>query len=315
MITYKKYTVMPGAVLHTMDRTLLSFWIGLKAYLLYVSTNVGKMIKLQVPRRARCNQYADSRLAESSFFHLCVGTAKRFEGNNRLVRKLVSSDKTKAANETLQDRRPSLSRLSEGSSYIKHGFSTSDCPHLAPKPKLSVNHENHRVSASSHTLSVDSPSTPLDSNQIDISTPSPESTGLNSDLSRGYDILVRLPGDEPGKTKQMVASIDTQCTGVNLMRSEIWFDRLNEDGRGRLEPVNDEYVTTLGSESIQVIGIARGLEWHFKNGARTYKSDFHIVKMHRFDVLLGSTTIREHGLLQPGADLRRHLEKDTMDDC
>ncbi|KAL4994750.1 hypothetical protein BDV10DRAFT_144850 [Aspergillus recurvatus] len=126
------------------------------------------------------------------------------------------------------------------------------------------------------------------------------------DLGSGYDILARLPGDAPDRTQQMTASIDTQLRKINLMRREVWH-RLNA-GRGNLEQLDEDcFVRNLGSERIRVLGVVRNVEWRFKKGARTYKSDFYIIEM-RYDVLLGTDTINKYRLLRVGSDLLEHLE-------
>lgn len=111
----------------------------------------------------------------------------------------------------------------------------------------------------------------------------------------------------------MAASLDTQCRGLNLMSSEAW-DRLNEDGRGVLESAGDAFVRNLGPHRLRVLGLVRGLEWHFKNGYRTYTDDFHVFDMRDFDVLIGSQSIYQYRLLEPGPDLRRHMERDAVDE-
>ncbi|KAL4908382.1 hypothetical protein BDW74DRAFT_100240 [Aspergillus multicolor] len=133
-------------------------------------------------------------------------------------------------------------------------------------------------------------------------------SGSAQDIGAGHDILVRLRGDAPDRTQQMTASMDTQLMEINLMRREVW-DRLNEDGRGILEHLDDDcYVRNLGSEEIPIQGVVRNLEWRFKKGAKTYQSDFYIISM-RFDVLIGTDTINEYQLLRFGPDLSEHFEK------
>ncbi|RDW65829.1 retropepsin-like aspartic protease [Aspergillus mulundensis] len=133
-------------------------------------------------------------------------------------------------------------------------------------------------------------------------------SGCVHDLGSGLDIVVRLPGDAPDRTQQVTASMDTQLIKINLMRREVW-DRLNIDGRGNLEHLDDDYyVRNLGSEEIRIEGVVRNLEWRFKKGAKTYQSDFYIISM-RYDVLIGTDTINAYRLLRVGSDLLEHLEK------
>lgn len=132
-------------------------------------------------------------------------------------------------------------------------------------------------------------------------------------VSAAQNIVVGLPGDDPSRKRQMAASLDTQCRGLNLMSSEAW-DRLNEDGRGVLESAGDAFVRNLGPHRLRVLGLVRGLEWHFKNGYRTYTDDFHVFDIRDFDVLIGSQSIYQYRLLEPGPDLRRHMERDAVDE-
>ncbi|KAL5040907.1 hypothetical protein BDW71DRAFT_212632 [Aspergillus fruticulosus] len=179
---------------------------------------------------------------------------------------------------------------------------------LAPSAQRLPDHGSRRGSSSSRTLTINTPLEFPDPNVPVLSNTSRELLDLDKYLSSGLDIILKLPGDGPEQTHQAAASLDTQLVKVNLMRREVWEGRLNDEGRGHLELDHDAYVTTMKSDPIPIIGVARGVEWHFKNGSRTYTSDFHVIEMERFDVLLGSDTIRQYQLVELGPDVRRHLQ-------
>ncbi|KAL4973019.1 hypothetical protein BDW66DRAFT_154224 [Aspergillus desertorum] len=193
--------------------------------------------------------------------------------------------------------------------HYRQSSSTRSGKQLAPSARRLCDHERSRVSSSSRTLTVSTFLELPDPKAPVISNTSPEGLDLDEYLSSGLDILLKLPGDGPEQTHQAAASIDTQLVNVNLMRREVWEERLNGEGRGQLESDNDAYVTTMKSDRIPIIGVTRGVEWHFKNGSRTYTSDFHVIDMERFDVLLGSDTIRQYQLVELGPDVRHHLQR------
>ncbi|KAL2831696.1 hypothetical protein BDW59DRAFT_123693 [Aspergillus cavernicola] len=231
----------------------------------------------------------------------------------RFLQNLASRDRVEAALETPYGRGLSLLRPSKRP-FHSRSSSTNNRAQSASVLSLPTGRENYRAPGSSQTLCNNNLPMPPESKPPEISKSLSGRLGFGNHLSSGHHIRMRLPGDEPSRTQQMIASIDTQCQGLNLMRRDVWYDRLNEDGRGILEPVDDVTVRNLGSERIRVIGVVRGLEWYFKNGYRTYNSDFYIIDMDGFDVLFGSDTIHENQLLQPGPDLRYHLEKNATNE-
>lgn len=128
--------------------------------------------------------------------------------------------------------------------------------------------------------------------------------GKGNDIAAGFDVVMRLDGDEPAQQRLATGTLDTQCDRMDLMSYHVW-NRLNE-GRGTLDRVDDMALRTLGPGKVKVLGIARGVEWRFKWGSKTYRSDFYVTEMDRFDVLVGSETILRYDLLRPGSDLERH---------
>jgi hypothetical protein len=122
-----------------------------------------------------------------------------------------------------------------------------------------------------------------------------------------FPILVR--GNEnvtPAKALGMYAWLDTGCV-KNLMDYR-HFARLEEPDKIRFEPSNVDIVT-LNGKRMKVHGIARGLLWGFREGFRTYISDFYVLEMDLFDALVGWETIFEYDVLQLGIDTKLHLDK------
>lgn len=128
--------------------------------------------------------------------------------------------------------------------------------------------------------------------------------GKGNDITLGFDVVMRLDGDEPAQQRLATVTFDTQCDRMDLMSYSVW-KRLNE-GRGTLDRVDDMALRTLGPGKVEILGIARGVEWRLKWGSKTYRSDFYVTDMDRFDVLVGSETILRYDLLRPGSDLERH---------
>ncbi|KAL4913782.1 hypothetical protein BDW62DRAFT_205247 [Aspergillus aurantiobrunneus] len=221
---------------------------------------------------------------------------------NQLVRRGARRD---AAADTHCGQAPSSPNIPKAAHYHRNS-SISDNTQSAPQSQLPRVNETNRISGSSHTVVFDPALDSPDSVVSDVPDPSPGGSELDGHLSAGYDVLLKLPGDSPEQTQPAAASLDTQLRWINLMRRGLWDDRLNEHGRGELEPVHDVYVKPMGSGSIPVVGVVRRVEWLLKNGARTYISDFHVVDDDRFDILIGDDTIKQYRLLQLGDDLRQH---------
>ncbi|KAL4951072.1 hypothetical protein BDW69DRAFT_186730 [Aspergillus filifer] len=122
------------------------------------------------------------------------------------------------------------------------------------------------------------------------------------------DILVRGPDDSPKDDINVCALLDTGLEGYCLMASS-HFDRLNKDGRITLEePSNHESEGLHGSRK-KARGIARALTWHFANGGKTFESDFLILDLDQYDVVISSGTIWEKKLLRVGRDLFEYFEE------
>jgi hypothetical protein len=200
-----------------------------------------------------------------------------------------------------------------------HSDSSEEVHYHKPSPLRTDSHSTlsaQRLSVLSSRLVLSSSRTSIVnipvSNVPVISNISPERSDFDENIGRPVEIVLKFPGDGPKQTHQAVASIDTQLVNVNLMRREVWDERLNEDRRGRLELDHNAYVTTMKSERIPIIGVARGVEWHLKYGPRTYVSDFHVLEMGGFDVLIGSDTITQYRLVSAGPDLSYHLKNRPM---
>ncbi|KAL4780593.1 hypothetical protein BJX76DRAFT_337594 [Aspergillus varians] len=218
-----------------------------------------------------------------------------------LARNEVSPDRGQAGM-TDSGCRKSSSDTSQETQYVRDSSANSTSQLAQSDP----DHGNHRRLGNSHTLVAN---THLKRPDSEISDKSNSQAGdLVHFISEGIDVIMRFGGDDPEHTIQTAASIDTQLRPINLMRRAVW-DRLNGIGRGELMPINERYIEFMGLKSIQVIGVARGVEWYFKNGYKIYTSDFHIIENDHFDVLIGTRTIVEYELLKLGTDLRYHLER------
>ncbi|KAL4747206.1 hypothetical protein BDW72DRAFT_183226 [Aspergillus terricola var. indicus] len=225
--------------------------------------------------------------------------------HNRLLPTLLDRAKQKVER---QRRRGFRSDSSDVAHYREFSTARSDSQSAPSARRLPV-HSTRRVLSSSRTSIADTLVGFHVSNVPVKPDISPERSDFDKRIDRPFDILLRLPGDGPDQTHQAVASIDTQLMKVNLMRREVWDERLNEHGRGHLELDHNAYVTTIKSERIPIMGVARGVEWHLKYGPRTYTSDFHVIEMGGFDILIGSDTITQYGLVSAGFDLRYHMRR------
>lgn len=170
--------------------------------------------------------------------------------------------------------------------------------------------ENPGSSGSSETRQVESlePTSSGFAERHSLKSPS-GAPRLDYDLSTPLDIMVRLPGDDLSLARPSAGALDTQCD-INILSSRVWAG-LNDDGRWVLEAPGVVCVRGLGSGTLPVIGVARGLEWHFKHRYRTYIDDFHVIDMERFDVLIGSDTIHKYQLFMPGPDIQEYMRRES----
>ncbi|KAL2814900.1 hypothetical protein BDW59DRAFT_17442 [Aspergillus cavernicola] len=229
----------------------------------------------------------------------------RFWKPTRSVRDSVSPDHAQSAVVTHRGHRPLPPNVSQGGSRSQN-LSINLTTQLASVSQQFADREDPQVSDDSRTLHDGiPPGTPNTKSSI-IS----DSQHGRSELSKcfSYDVVVRRPGDSPANNYRLIASVDTQCK-VNLLNYEHW-KTLNRDGRVAMRPVEDEAVKPLESSSIRVLGLVR-LEWQFSQGSCTYEDVFRIIEMEDYDVLIGSDTVREHQVLQPGTELQRHMRKDA----
>ncbi|KAL4775848.1 hypothetical protein BDW60DRAFT_103153 [Aspergillus nidulans var. acristatus] len=152
-----------------------------------------------------------------------------------------------------------------------------------------------------------------------IKAPEPSSTADRGSLYRYLTdrgnltrapILVQRPGGNPDNAIQMVATVDTGNEGPNLMALR-HFKRVNKGGKVVLEPLDAE-IEGVGGSRVKAIGMVRGLNWQFKNGFKTYESDFCVVDMPRYDVLISWGTIWKYKILKLGSDLTHHLEQAAL---
>ncbi|KAL2863170.1 retropepsin-like aspartic protease [Aspergillus lucknowensis] len=240
---------------------------------------------------------------------LCPSVLSQRFGN----RPRPSSRGHQATVEIHHERRLISSGRARGS-FGRQLSSSSNITQLVPSSQLPTTREGSQGSGSIQTLVDIIPLGTSLTQATDVTdlrlgeTELSHLQGLPVDINSPLDIVVRRRGDSHRGNKLVVASIDTGCDGINLMNMECW-ELLNEDEPRPLEPVQGLYVQPLGSNRIQVEGVVRAVEWHLRNGSRTYTDDFYIIRMERFDVLLGSDTISKHKLVEPGPDLRKHLTR------
>jgi hypothetical protein len=103
------------------------------------------------------------------------------------------------------------------------------------------------------------------------------------------------------------AAIDTQCEGFGLLSYDAW-ERLSRHSNRLLVPCPGKTIHPLQSESddqgqIPVIGIAGHVEWHFLHGLRTYISNFPVIHMGKYDVIIGKKAIQKYNLIRSEVDI------------
>jgi hypothetical protein len=122
-----------------------------------------------------------------------------------------------------------------------------------------------------------------------------------------YTIKAKLSKDKVPETV-LLAALDTQCEGEGLLSYDAW-ERLNRHSNYSLVPCpGDTIHPLLQSEShdksrILVIGKARDVIWTFLRDSRTYTSNFFVVRMGKYDVIIGQETIQKYGLIRPEVDV------------
>ncbi|KAL4867947.1 hypothetical protein BDV12DRAFT_197807 [Aspergillus spectabilis] len=212
-------------------------------------------------------------------------------------------DRTRAADETRRGHEPPTSSIGRDP-YDEE----------SPHPSLTISAEpSHLPSSFGDPRALSSSRTLLNSitstcigvhGSVNSDSRSGSSISIDRRNCLRTKILVRLPEDRPDHALLMIASLDTQCWGADLMALR-QFERLNKDNRIVLHPV-DAVIEPLKGPPVRVVGIARGLTWTLEEGYRTYTTDFYVIDMDRYDVLIGWDTIFKYELLHTGADLGYH---------
>ncbi|KAL3458637.1 hypothetical protein BJX64DRAFT_220803 [Aspergillus heterothallicus] len=243
-----------------------------------------------------------------SFFDKIRETASSIPLFNRRPRKNSPDNIARAADATYPND-PAMSHRGFLQSLIRSlRFSSKELnPEISRHPQSPVVSRNPRQSDSS-TLSDSAQSSDSGAQASTSSSRSTESTILTSSRnSERFHILVK--GHEnirPEEALGMNACFDTGCAGDLMGRHH--FDRLKREHNIRMYPSKADIVSLCGKR-IKVHGIARRVIWQLGKGYKTYKSDFYILDMDQFDVLIGRDTIFDYNIYNLGTDIATHLRR------
>ncbi|KAL4791894.1 hypothetical protein BDV19DRAFT_369616 [Aspergillus venezuelensis] len=169
---------------------------------------------------------------------------------------------------------------------------------LAVPPASSRPHS--RQTSSSFLALTDITKSELPSSNSSVHSPPDD----YKDPSR-LDICVFRHNGTPSNTVLMRALLDTGFEGSECLMNDEHFQKLNIP---ELEPYEGEIEAVDGGR-VAILGIARGLVWQVEHGWRTYKSDFIIVDLPKYDVLINNQTIWKNRLFEAGADVAYHLAR------
>ncbi|KAJ0425122.1 hypothetical protein BJY00DRAFT_202996 [Aspergillus carlsbadensis] len=223
------------------------------------------------------------------------------------IRRNTPVDSTLAADEPhLEDSPTSLLELLQRLFRRMHLASDKTKP-AVERPRSPLNSEGPRRSNSS-TLSDSGHTT---SSITQASASSGHGTGSTASTSRRNSgllhILVRGREEiHPEDALGMNAWLDTGC--VKDLMDRRHFDRLARVHNIQMYRSKVD-VMPLGGEPMVVYGIARGVIWQLGKGFKTYKSDFYILDMDQFDVLISRKTIFKYKLYNLGTDTEIHLRR------
>ncbi|RAH67570.1 retropepsin-like aspartic protease [Aspergillus aculeatinus CBS 121060] len=109
---------------------------------------------------------------------------------------------------------------------------------------------------------------------------------------------------DPNITIEVLAALDSQA------RASIMKKSIQEQAKLILEPCNLVLLplgSTLNNYKISVLGIVRDVDWYFAATARTYTTDFYVVDIEEFDVVIGQPTIKQYGLLRKHTEIPRRV--------
>ncbi|RAK81893.1 retropepsin-like aspartic protease [Aspergillus fijiensis CBS 313.89] len=109
---------------------------------------------------------------------------------------------------------------------------------------------------------------------------------------------------DPNITIEVLAALDSQA------RASIMKKSIQEQAKLILEPCNLVLLplgSTLNNYKISVLGIVRDVDWYFAATAHTYTTDFYVVDIEEFDVVIGQPTIKQYGLLRKHTEIPRRV--------
>ncbi|KAI2962259.1 hypothetical protein CBS147324_9547 [Aspergillus niger] len=117
-----------------------------------------------------------------------------------------------------------------------------------------------------------------------------------------YNEPVFMIGSDPKEKVPTLMALDTQAS-ANLMDVD-----LQRELKLEIERCDQELVplqTKTGKDRIKPIGIAKGVEWHFAQREKTFTSDFLVVDMKNYNIILGRKDIKRLRILKSGPGLER----------
>ncbi|KAF9886797.1 hypothetical protein FE257_011044 [Aspergillus nanangensis] len=99
----------------------------------------------------------------------------------------------------------------------------------------------------------------------------------------------------------VIATLDTGSE-FNFMSYRLWMEMT--DGRSILYPSPEDQLGSLAifgaGEPISSMGTARDVQWKFANGAKAFRSDFILVNLLNYKVILGKEEILKNSILSGG---------------
>nr|XP_001396048.2 hypothetical protein ANI_1_2280104 [Aspergillus niger CBS 513.88] len=119
-----------------------------------------------------------------------------------------------------------------------------------------------------------------------------------------YNEPVFMIGSDPKEKVPTLMALDTQAS-ANLMDVD-----LQRELKLEIERCDQELVplqTKTGKDRIKPIGIAKGVEWHFAQREKTFTSDFLVVDMKNYNIILGRKDIKRLRILKSGPGLERQI--------
>ena len=113
-------------------------------------------------------------------------------------------------------------------------------------------------------------------------------TSISDDFIKNVEFLV---ADGSGEKECRRAKLDTAAS-VSIMSKDV-----QRDLRHKLEPC-DGLIKPFNSQPIKPLGVVKGVEWNFTDGARTFIEDFYVFETEEFDTLIGKHCLGVNGILK-----------------